>query len=532
MGKILVKNSFTAASVPAGLSAGELAVNVIDKKLFVGNAVGGVVTLIDPNALVTSFNGLTGAVTGITAGGANTFTQLNKFSAGISASSGIFGNTGIRVGENVSRFLTITSDGSNNDITQNGNSTLSINHSNNGSIYIGDSYGNNNSTYIDVNDDAATIILHGEVSGTSTTASTSSTTGALIVAGGVGIAKDSYINGHRIGQGLLVSQTNLAVGTSTLNSTLAGAINNTAVGYVAGANITTGTNNTMLGSNAGHSNTTGLSNLCIGTGSHYKNTTGSYNVVIGQEAGFEQNSASVYNTFIGTYSGYNLTSGSNLVCIGGQAGFYQANGVTGLTASSNSVYIGYNAKGFNNSDSNSIVIGSGAIGIGANSTVIGTSSTTAATIYGTLNLPSGLSASGATFSGNVNLQDKTISRVEFLDYFERFVDLGDFATKGGQIPIDLSTGQVFRTKQTVNCSGLTLANVPDNGNANAVGFSLLFVGDGTARTMTWNIGSTAASWAGGTAPTYTSTLNKIDVYSFLSRDGGSTWLGFVGGQNF
>ena len=65
MAKVLLKNSFTAASVPAGLSAGEMAVNVADRKLFVGNAVGGVVTLVDPNALVTSVNGLTGAVQGV-----------------------------------------------------------------------------------------------------------------------------------------------------------------------------------------------------------------------------------------------------------------------------------------------------------------------------------------------------------------------------------------------------------------------------------------------------------------------------------
>ena len=38
---------------------------------------------------VVSFNGLTGAVTGITAGGENTFTQLNTFSAGILASGGV-----------------------------------------------------------------------------------------------------------------------------------------------------------------------------------------------------------------------------------------------------------------------------------------------------------------------------------------------------------------------------------------------------------------------------------------------------------
>jgi hypothetical protein len=144
----------------------------------------------------------------------------------------------------------------------------------------------------------------------------------------------------------------------------------------------------------------------------------------------------------------------------------------------------------------------------------------------------GLTASGATFSGNVNHQDNVLSRVELLDYFERYVDLGDFTNKGAQIPIDLSTGQVFRTKLTVAAIGLTLSNIPDNANANAVGFSLLFVGDGTARTMTWNIGSTGISWAAGTAPTYTSTANKVDIYSFLSNNGGSNWYGFVGGQNF
>ena len=41
------------------------------------------------NTGVQSFNGLTGAVTGITAGGANTFTALNSFSAGISAAGGV-----------------------------------------------------------------------------------------------------------------------------------------------------------------------------------------------------------------------------------------------------------------------------------------------------------------------------------------------------------------------------------------------------------------------------------------------------------
>ena len=45
------------------------------------------------NTGVQTFNGLTGAVTGVTVGGANTFTALNTFSAGISATGATFSST-------------------------------------------------------------------------------------------------------------------------------------------------------------------------------------------------------------------------------------------------------------------------------------------------------------------------------------------------------------------------------------------------------------------------------------------------------
>jgi hypothetical protein len=62
MAKIKIKNSVTPGSVPAGLSFGEVAINIPDKKIFVGNAVESTVTLYDPNNHVLSFNGSTGAV--------------------------------------------------------------------------------------------------------------------------------------------------------------------------------------------------------------------------------------------------------------------------------------------------------------------------------------------------------------------------------------------------------------------------------------------------------------------------------------
>ena len=47
------------------------------------------------------------------------------------------------------------------------------------------------------------------------------------------------------------------------------------------------------------------------------------------------------------------------------------------------------------------MIGVDALGLGSNTAVIGATAQSAATIYGVLNLPSGLSASGATFSGSI-----------------------------------------------------------------------------------------------------------------------------------
>jgi len=61
--RIKIKNSVTPGSAPAGLSLGEMAVNIADKKIFIGNAVEGVVTLHDQNNIVTSVNGQTGDVT-------------------------------------------------------------------------------------------------------------------------------------------------------------------------------------------------------------------------------------------------------------------------------------------------------------------------------------------------------------------------------------------------------------------------------------------------------------------------------------
>ena len=76
------------AGTPSGLTFGELAYDVTNRKLFIG-ITGGNALLANTDGGVASFNGITGAVTGVTVGGANTFTALNTFNAGLSGNINI-----------------------------------------------------------------------------------------------------------------------------------------------------------------------------------------------------------------------------------------------------------------------------------------------------------------------------------------------------------------------------------------------------------------------------------------------------------
>lgn len=163
----------------------------------------------------------------------------------------------------------------------------------------------------------------------STTISTSSSTGALTVGGGIGVLGDSYISEVRIGRGSAGVVSNTVVGNEGLNS-----------------------------------NTTGLNNTALGFGALRSNTTGSNNVALGTE-----NLA-------------NNTGGSNNVALGKGAGSHLGDGTSSLVDPENSIYIGAGALAHSNSDENSIVIGAAAVGEGANTTVIGNSNTTQTRLYG------------------------------------------------------------------------------------------------------------------------------------------------------
>ena len=95
----------------------------------------------------------------------------------------------------------------------------------------------------------------------------------------------------------------------------------------------------------------------------------------------------------------------------------------------------------------------------------------------------------------------------------------------GTLTLDLSTAGVFYVSLNADITTLTISNTQSTG---ASAFTLVFTADGTARSVTWG-GSIL--WPAGASPVLTSTNGQEDIFSFMTLDGGTTWMGFVGGQN-
>jgi hypothetical protein len=98
----------------------------------------------------------------------------------------------------------------------------------------------------------------------------------------------------------------------------------------------------------------------------------------------------------------------------------------------------------------------------------------------------------------------------------------------GALTLNLNNGNIFLVDLNANITSITISNVSNDSNT-AIGFTLIFKMDGTARSVTW---PSSIKWSYGVAPTLSSTNGYSDVLSFTTTDGGTKWFGFVGGQYF
>lgn len=125
-------------------------------------------------------------------------------------------------------------------------------------------------------------------------------------------------------------------------------------------------------------------------------------------------------------------------------------------------------------------------------------------------------------SNNVTFPDSELIRPKIKDYSEA---LATNAAAGATPDIDLEDGNVHDVTLTANAT-FTFSNPLA---ASGVSFTLLLRQDGTGGWTTTFPAS--VDWAGGTAPTLTTTSGALDVLTFITVDGGTTWLGFLAGAD-
>lgn len=135
---------------------------------------------------------------------------------------------------------------------------------------------------------------------------------------------------------------------------------------------------------------------------------------------------------------------------------------------------------------------------------------------------------GSVASNNISAAHATLTNVtgsmQFQTYKETRVTA---AISANTLTLNLTSGSYFEVPLNADITTMNINQAQPS--ASAQGFVLQFTADGTPRSVTW---AASIKWPSATAPTLTSTNGKIDVFGFSSVDGGTSWIGYVAGQNY
>jgi hypothetical protein len=352
------KNSVTTTVVPTTLQQGELAVNITDKKLWVGNAATTPVQLLGA--------GVTGDVVGPASATDNaisrfdattgkliqnslvTVSDTGAISAPVDASiSGLtVGKGGSAIGTNTAvgdRALNANTTGS--DSVAVGTLALFTNTTGASNSAVGRDALRFNTT------GGSNTALGNSALLSNTTASNNTAVGYQAGYSNTTGTANTYL-GRVAGYTGSTASANTMIGMNAGFATTAS--NNTFVGATTGTSNTTGQYNIAVGGtdeatvfSALRSNTTGSFNTVLGAGALGQNTTASNNTAVGYQAGYS-NTTNADNTYIGRQAAYNAVSQQNVI-IGSLAGF-------GIVAQGGQTIVGYQA-GYSNVGTGSTLIG-------------------------------------------------------------------------------------------------------------------------------------------------------------------------------
>ena len=284
-------------------------------------------------------------------------TTLGYYAGSFIGSSGSVANTtgsnSTYIGYNTSPLA----DGDDNEVVISGGATLRT-------VGLG-----SNSTLIG-NSSTTKAQIMGALTLPNTTASTSTTTGSLIVGGGAGIAGNVYIGGTlsiaggtpASGEVLTSDANGLATWAAPAGVTSIGAISGS--GTTNGASITSGVLNLAAASASfGGVVTTGAQTFAgVKTFSSDLNVNGltigkgpaNFSTLLGQEAGFSMNTNGTYNVAVGYQALRATTSGGDNIAVGGLAG-------KSITTGASNIAIGKQALTNLTTSYSNIAIGAGSL---------------------------------------------------------------------------------------------------------------------------------------------------------------------------
>lgn len=140
------------------------------------------------------------------------------------------------------------------------------------------------------------------------------------------------------------------------------------------------------------------------------------------------------------------------------------------------------------------------------------------------NASGNLLLSGGTMAGVIDHNDLGVTKPLLKDYSET---INVIAATSVTTDIDVSLGNVVDMTLD-NSPTLTFSNPAPTGTGGS--FTLMLRQDASgSRTVTW---PASVRWAGGTAPTLTTTASRVDIITFVTMDEGTKWYGFVAAQDF
>ena len=170
-------------------------------------------------------------------------------------------------------------------------------------------------------------------------------------------------------------------------------------------------------------------------------------------------------------------------------------------------------------------------GVGTiNAGIITATSTLRAGVGGTVFHASGSRVGMGTVTPRATLD--VDGNVRLKTYFEAVKSVSPVSNV---VTIDLSEAQTFDVNVTSAITQFTISNIPSESSSFTLKVSQDSTGGYAVGIDTFKTSGGAAIpvyWSGSVVPVVTTTASKTDIYNFITFDGGSSFYGVSGGQNF